>query len=82
MNPRDRTAKEDLEEIGLSLTRIEKLLDLLACLGGAYQKILRTDDIAMVFALLSDYMSVIRGDVEAVIDRECEMARKEKESNR
>ncbi len=82
MNPRDRTDREDIEEIGLSLTRIEKLLDLLACLEGAYQKILRTDDVAAVFWLLSDYMSVIRGDVEAVIDRECQMATKEKESDR
>ena len=82
MNPRDRTDREDIEEIGLSLYKLQKLFELLSCLSGADQSILRTDDVAEVFGLLSDYMSVIRGDVEAVIDRECEMARKEKESNR
>ena len=82
MNPRDRTDREDIEEIGLSLYKLQKLFELLSCFSGADQSILRTDDVAEVFGLLSDYMSVIRGDVEAVIDRECEMARKEKESDR
>lgn len=82
MNPRNRTAMENIEEIGLNLYKLQKLFDLMSCLTGADQSILRTNEVAEVFGLLSDYMSVIRGDVEAVIDRECEMARKEKESNR
>ena len=69
-NLRDRTDMEDIEEIGLNLLRIHKLFDILACLNGADQQILRTNDIAEVFELLSDYMSVIRGDVDAVINQQ------------
>ena len=65
----NREDKQDIEEVGLSLSRTVKLFELLSCLGGSYIKNQRTDDIAEVFELIADYLTIIRGDVEAIIDK-------------
>lgn len=65
----NREDKQDIEEVGLSLSRIINLFKLLSCLEGSYIKNQRTDDISEVFELIADYLTIIRGDVEALIDK-------------
>ena len=78
----NREDKQDIEEVGLSLSRLIKLFDLLSCLGGSYQKLQRTDDLADVFELFSDYLCIIRGDVEALIDKKFQKGPKPTEAKK
>lgn len=66
----NRECYQNNEEVGNSLTRLKALLDLLGCLSGADQKIIRTDMIAEVFCAIAELVELIREDVDVIIDKE------------